>query len=155
MKVTLEAMPGLKAHDYFGGGCMMMKKKFGMLITVCLIFLLALPVSVFAGGPAIPSNGTNLSETFGNRILTVNVSAFDINYQPASNGPVAVRAKLLSGTPGNYVYQTVNLTLTSSNPSQGSYVYTSYPLPYGWTIIEIVVDFGNFVIGKSANYVIS
>ncbi len=131
----------------------MMKKKFAMVVTVCLIFLLALPISAFAG-PAVPGNGTNLSETFGNRKLTVNVTSFDANYQPASNGPVEVRVKLLNGYPGNYIYQTVSLTLTSSSPSLGSYVYTSNTLDYGWRIIEIVVDFGNFVIGKATNYLV-
>lgn len=124
-----------------------MKKKLGLLFTLCLTILLVLPASVFAATVDV-----NLYDSFDGKKLTVSISAYDETHQPSSEAPTAVKATLMSGSPGYYVYQTVYLTLTSSNPSQGQYVYTSSTLPSGWTVIEIAASFSMIYAGKSANY---
>ncbi|GMK40414.1 hypothetical protein PCCS19_34700 [Paenibacillus sp. CCS19] len=127
-----------------------MKKKLGFLFAMCLTLLLVLPASVFAATVDV-----NLYDSLNDKMLTVSIYAYDETHQPSSEAPTAVKATLMSGSPGSYVYQTVYLTLTSSNPSQGLYVYTSNTLPSGWTVIEIAANFSMIYAGKSANYPIT
>ncbi|MBD3921705.1 hypothetical protein H8B09_23265 [Paenibacillus sp. PR3] len=124
-----------------------MKKKLGFLFAMCLTLILVLPASVFAATVDV-----NLYDSFDGKKLTLSLYAYDETHQPSSEAPTVVKATLMSGTPGYYVYQTVYLTLTSSNPSQGLYVYTSNTLPSGWTVIEITASFSMVYVGKSANY---
>lgn len=123
-----------------------MKKKLGLLLVMMLLSLTVLPMAAFAGGLAVDFR---LSASQSGSTVTFNVEALDEFGQPASNAPLY--AKMRVGIPiGNGDWQThfVDMTLVSSNPSTGQYVFQA-TRPYGYTVGTVEVAFSSMYVGMN------
>jgi len=122
-----------------------MKKKLGLLLVMMLLSLTVLPVAAFAGGPAVDFR---LTATQSGSTVTLNVEALDEFGQPASNAPLYAKMRVGIEVSGNWQTHYVDMTLVSSNPSTGQYVYQA-TRPFGYTVGTVEVWFTGFHVGMN------
>ncbi|OBR63763.1 hypothetical protein A7K91_17760 [Paenibacillus oryzae] len=122
-----------------------MKKKLSLILVMVLLSLTVLPVAAFAGGRAVD---VGLSASQSGSTVTLNVLARDEFGQPANNAPLYAKMRVGIEINNNWQTHYVDMTLVSSNPSTGLYVYQA-TRPTGYTVGTVEVWFGDLHLGMN------